>query len=250
MPNRIIKESICTSDSIDQLGWFEEVLFYRLIVNCDDFGRFDGRTAVIKNRLFPLKENLTLKNVASAIDRLARAGLVVPYESGGKPFLFIPTWNEHQSVRAKKSKFPEPEVTCKQLQADESRCPRNPIQSESNPIRNPNPNAHTRGAAFETFWKAYPRKEGKEKARLAFEKADADLETLLSALEQHKKSPQWTKDGGQFIPHPATWLNGKRWEDQVCASGNPDGKRQLDADEIEAIKRMMGTDSANEEVCT
>ena len=176
--------------------------------------------------------------------------MVVPYESGGKPFLFLPTWNEHQSVRAKKSKFPEPEVTCKQLQADESECPRNPIQSESNPIRNPNPNAHTRGADFETFWNAYPRKEGKEKARLAFEKADADLETLLSALEQHKKSPQWTKDGGQFIPYPATWLNGKRWEDQVCTSGKQDGKRKLDADEIEAIKRMMGTDSADEEVCT
>ena len=36
MPNRIIRESICTSDSIDKLSWFEEVLFYRLIVNCDD----------------------------------------------------------------------------------------------------------------------------------------------------------------------------------------------------------------------
>ena len=76
------------------------------------------------------------------------------------------------------------------------------------------------------------------------------METLLSALEQHKKSPQWTKDGGQFIPYPATWLNGKRWKDQVCTSGKQDGKRKLDADEIEAIKRMMGTDSADEEVCT
>ena len=59
MPNRIIKESICTSDSIDSLSWFEEVLFYRLIVNCDDYGRFDGRPSIIKSRLFPLKENLT-----------------------------------------------------------------------------------------------------------------------------------------------------------------------------------------------
>ena len=67
MPNRILKESICTSDSIDSLSWFEECLYYRLIVNCDDFGRFDGRTAVIKNRLFPLKENLTLKAVSEAI---------------------------------------------------------------------------------------------------------------------------------------------------------------------------------------
>ena len=76
MPNRIIKESICTSDGIDALSWFEEVLFYRLIVSCDDYGRFDGRPAIIKNRLFPLKENLTIKNVSAAINTLARAGLV------------------------------------------------------------------------------------------------------------------------------------------------------------------------------
>ena len=61
MPNRILKESVCTSDSVNKLSWFEEVLFYRLIVNCDDYGRFDGRVSIIKNRLFPLKENLTGK---------------------------------------------------------------------------------------------------------------------------------------------------------------------------------------------
>ena len=109
MPNRIIKESICTSDSIDRLTWFEEVLFYRLIVNCDDYGRFDGRPAIIKNRLFPLKEKLTLKTVSDAINMLASAGLVIMYMYDDKPFLYLPTWNEHQNVRAKKSKFPSPE---------------------------------------------------------------------------------------------------------------------------------------------
>lgn len=125
MPNRILKESICVSDSVDQLTWFEEVLFYRLIVSCDDYGRFDGRPAIIKNRLFPLKENLTLKAVSAAINKLASAGLVALYEFEGKPFLYLPTWNEHQSVRAKRSKYPAPEDgakasenICKQMQAD------------------------------------------------------------------------------------------------------------------------------------
>ena len=242
MPNRIIKESICTSDSVDQLGWFEEVLFYRLIVNCDDFGRFDGRTAVIKNRLFPLKDNLTLKNVETAINKLARVGLITPYESGGKPFLFLPTWNEHQSVRAKRSKFPEPEIICNQLQADESKCPRNPIQSESNPIRNPNPNTReTRGAEFEKFWSAYPRKEGKQKARAAFEKVEVPIETLLEAIENQKRSAQWCKDNGQYIPHPATWLNGKRWEDQMPMDTSiPKGASgTLGNAELEAIQSLL-----------
>lgn len=122
MPNRILKESICTSDSIDSLSWFDEVLFYRLIVNCDDYGRFDGRPAIIKNRLFPLKENLTAKTVAGAIDKLASAGLVTLYVFEGKPYLYLPTWNHHQSVRAKFSKYPAPEDGCKSMKSSASNC--------------------------------------------------------------------------------------------------------------------------------
>lgn len=143
MPNRILKEGICTSDSIDSLSWFEEVLFYRLIVNCDDYGRFDGRTSVIKNRLFPLKENITAQSVKKAIDKLATVGLVALYEFEGKPYLQLPTWEKHQIVRAKKSKYPPFDTDlkasaniCMQMQSNESKCFRNPIQSNTNPIRN------------------------------------------------------------------------------------------------------------------
>ena len=79
MPNRIIKESICQSDSIDSLTWFEEVLFYRLIVVCDDFGRFDGRIQIIKGSCFPLKD-VTLRQIATALDKLMTVGLVRGYE--------------------------------------------------------------------------------------------------------------------------------------------------------------------------
>lgn len=145
MPNRIIKESVCTSDSIDQLTWFEEVLFYRLMVSCDDYGRFDGRIAVIKNRLFPLKETLTSDKVANALKRLSEVGLVCLYTVEGKPYLYLPTWEHHQTIRAKKSKYPEPvyeeetsEIICMQMNANVPVIQSNPIQSESNPnpIRN------------------------------------------------------------------------------------------------------------------
>ena len=133
MPNRIIKESICTSDSIDTLSWFEEVVFYRLIVNCDDYGRFDGRMPVIKNRLFPLKESVTAKSIKAAIDKLAIAGLVALYEFEGKPYLYLPTWDSHQQMRAKRSKYPSPEggviahdITCNQVKSNAP-----VIQSES-----------------------------------------------------------------------------------------------------------------------
>jgi hypothetical protein len=122
MPNRILKESIRESDSIDSLNWFQEVLFYRLIVSCDDYGRFDGRVSVIKNRLFPLKEDLTLKTVADAIQKLVSAGLVVLYEHDGKPYLYLPSWTAHQNVRAKRSKYPEPVIVCNDLHTPASIC--------------------------------------------------------------------------------------------------------------------------------
>lgn len=232
MPNRILKESICTSDSIDRLSWFEEVVFYRLIVNCDDYGRFDGRVALIKNKLFPLKESVTFTAVENAINKLATVGLVTLYEYEGRQYLQLPTWNEHQSIRAKRSKFPSPdgcvkssEIICKQMNAN---VPVIQSESESNP--NPNPkSARVDSALFDRFYAAYPRKQGKSKAMDAFKKLSPDealLNAMLSALEVQKTSAQWTKDGGQFIPHPATWLNQRRWEDEAMPQNGNGGMRK------------------------
>lgn len=131
MPNRILKESICTSESINQLSDFEENLFYKLIVNCDDYGRFDGRPAIIKARCYPLRERLTLKIIESALLQLASIGCIELYEVDGKSYLCLPSWEVHQQVRAKKSKFPAPDSNGYQMISDDCKCPRNPIQSES-----------------------------------------------------------------------------------------------------------------------
>lgn len=71
---------------------------------------------------------------------------------------------------------------------------------------------------FDEFWAAYPKKTGKDAARKAFEKRkpDADLlATMLGVLAAQRNSKDWLKDGGQFVPNPATWLNQGRWQDEV-----------------------------------
>lgn len=109
MPTRYIKESIKTSDSIDRLTWFEEVLFYRLIVSVDDFGRYDGRASIIKNMLFPLKENVTLASIERALQSLSSVHLLELYTVDGRRFLRLIKWTSHQSPpRATKSKYPDP----------------------------------------------------------------------------------------------------------------------------------------------
>lgn len=230
MPNRIIKESICVSDSIDSLSWFEEVLFYRLIVNCDDYGRFDGRAAVIKSRLFPLKDSVTVKAVSDAINKLASAELVTLYVFEGKPYLYLPTWDKHQQVRARRSKYPEPssdlissDIICNQMISDV------PVIQSKNESKNESESESrsAREEAFDVFWAAYPRKVGKGAARKAFAKLPAAVFPLLvPAVEAQKQCAQWRKNGGEYIPNPATWLNQERWDDKLPDTGTANAKAQ------------------------
>ena len=141
MPNRIIKESICSSETIDQMSWFEECFFHRLWTVCDDYGRTDARPVILKAKLFPLKERLSLKDIQNALQKMVDIGCVRLYECDSKPYLYLPSWEVHQQVRAKKSKYPAPDESCNHMISDDIKCTRNPIQSESNPNPNPNPNA-------------------------------------------------------------------------------------------------------------
>ena len=110
MPNRILKESICTNDQIDELKLFEEVFFYRLIVNVDDYGRYDGRVSVLKARLFPLRgEKVKDDDIEKALVALVRTGLLERYKVKGRPYVRLTGWERNQQIRAKKSKHPAPE---------------------------------------------------------------------------------------------------------------------------------------------
>ena len=146
MPNRIIKESLCTSDSINELNDFEFRLWIGLIVSADDAGRGDARPAIIKGRVFPLRDRVTVKSIEDALHGLATCGCVSLYTVGGKPYYRFPTWTAHQRIDRAKPKYPAPEDgeptpvppvrgNPPQVAADrrESRAESNtnPIQSES-----------------------------------------------------------------------------------------------------------------------
>ena len=146
MPNRIIKDSICTSDSVADMTDFEFRLWVGLITQADDAGRGDARPAIIKGRVFPLRERVTVKDIDNALHGLAAKGCVSLYTVGGKPYFWFPTWELHQRVRDVKPKYPSPDeaddnchsaASCGNPPQTAASCGLNPIQSESNP--NPNP---------------------------------------------------------------------------------------------------------------
>lgn len=153
MPNRIIKESICTSEKIASLTDFEFRLWVCLITQADDLGRGDARPAIIKGHAFPLRDGVTNKAIDGAITSLAIKGCINLYQVDGRSYFCFPTWSAHQRIRDCKPRFPGPEdadqdftgknkfaATCGELQQPAADCGELRPESNTNPNTNPNPN--------------------------------------------------------------------------------------------------------------
>lgn len=161
MPNRIIKESAFTSDKVAQLTDFEFRLWVGLITQADDAGRGDARPAIIKGRIFALRDRTTQKDIDNALNALAAHGCITLYKVNGKPYYEFPHWTAHQRVRNALSKYPgsdekDPEndasppvaASCGELRPVAASCGLNPIQSNPNP--NPIQSKERRACARET----------------------------------------------------------------------------------------------------
>jgi hypothetical protein len=238
MPNRLIKESICTSEDIEKLSPMAEILFYRLIVQADDFGAYYGNAAIIKGNCFPLKSDaFTCEEVKGWLQELIDAGLIDAYKAGGRDYIQFHKWKNHQQIRAKKRKFPEPDNICCQMAADDSNgyhlisndikcdqmisndsiCARNPIQSNPKEESNPNPIQSKReyeaDTGFDEFWKAYPKKSGD--IRQAFIEFMHARETGVTTEEMvdaiRKQTEGTTQDSFRFLPSADNWLRNKAW---------------------------------------
>ncbi len=115
MPTRYLKPGIRDSEAIDRLRPAAEVLFYRLLVTVDDFGRADARPAMVKAACFPIKESVDAAGCAELLDELADAGLLDLYAVEGKPYLQMRKWDN--APRAKESKFPPLHDGCMRMRA-------------------------------------------------------------------------------------------------------------------------------------
>ena len=243
MPNRILKESICTSEDLNSLDPMAEILFYRLMVNVDDYGCFYGNESIIKSNCFPLKsDDIKCEQVDSWLDELDANGLIIRYfGEDGRKYIKLRKWDKHQQIRAKKRKFPEPppvcehlisdDINCNQEQAEDSKCPRNPIQSNPNPIRNPNPNPKPKAPTlqddgFEKFWDAYPKKSGDIRQayqEYVFALDSVSQEELLKAIQDQTAATE--EDELKYFPSADKWLRNRSWRTRPKTAGKKTQQR-------------------------
>lgn len=228
-----------------KLGEFCQVLYPLVVVNTDDFGRMPGDAFTVKNVVLPSSRRPE-SDFDRALNVMHEVGLIVRYEANGSIYLQVNKFDEHQPGLHKRtaSKFPaipeSPGNSRKfpEIPPEEKRTEGNRREGKGTGT------ALTREAddLFPEFWEAYPKKKAKEEARKAWNKRRPDralLDVMLHALSIQRLSSEWLKAGGQYIPNPATWLNGARWTDVVDVEIAGDGLSDTARHNLAAIDGMQ-----------
>lgn len=154
--------------------------------------------------------NTTERKVRTRIVLLENMGNIVVKATKRYSVITIVNWGYYQTDRN--------ETTNRRPTDDQQTTTDNNVNNVNNVNKKPSSSSDD---VFAKFWSSYPRKVGKGAAEKAWAKVTTPLEEVLEAVEKQKLSDQWQKDSGRFIPHPATWLNQKRWEDECqFSSGN------------------------------
>lgn len=217
MPNRLIKESICASEDLNKLSPMAENLFYRLMVNVDDYGAYYGNPSIVKSNCFPLKsDDIKSDQVDSWLNELEKAGLIFRYTANGRQYVQFVKWEKHQQIRAKKRKFPAHDSTCNQMISDDSKCPRNPIQSNPNTKQSETKQCECEDDeddGFDAFWEAYPSKAGDIRQAyfeyLGVLKQGVAPETLLEAVKWQSEVKE-----ARYMGSAEKWLRNKGWTEK------------------------------------
>lgn len=213
---RTIKPEFFTSEDIVALSPLARLLYVALWCEADKEGRMIWKPRTFKMRYFPADAC----DIDALCSELTSGGLVRLY---GEGLAFIPAFTMHQHInpRESASQLPEPDkkltrqarVTTRQARDSDAQGGREGKGKERN----------TRDASgdpdgFAEFWNAYPNRKAKQDAVKAWLKINPndDLQAgILNAVLLQSKGKDWTKDEGAFVPHAASWLNGRRWLDEV-----------------------------------
>lgn len=223
---RNIKPGFFSNEDLAELDFATRLLFIGLWTEADREGRLEDRPKRLRMALFPADD----VDVDSMLEALASHGFIRRYQVGEIKAIQIVSWAKHQNPHMKEaaSVIPaEHSASTMLVQCENDASPADSLIPDSLNLipdsltPSQAPDAPSQEELFAKFWKLYPRKTAKAKAQREWLKLKADdalFIKIMNALAVHAASRDWTKDGGQFIPHPSTWLHQKRWEDELLPS--------------------------------
>lgn len=221
---RMVHSSIWASGQVAKLSREGRLLYVGLITLGDDDGRFKGAPALLRSQVYPYDDDVKVADVAKWLKEIEDQKLIVGYEVDGQPYFFHPKWETYQHIREDRRKdsnipapnFEFPPLTTSGQPNDNqaaTKAPHSIVKVSKVKVSKDTPGQES---AFQVFWEKYPNKKAKKAAWKAWVKLDYTPELgqrIMAGLTAAVASEQWTKDGGRYVPHPATWINGERWED-------------------------------------
>ena len=169
----------------------------------ETISQFEKETERLKDRISDLEDELEEKRIELA-------------QLGG-----LDTLIERLKGTAERSEAVTDRLEAVQVKADK------PVEVKTKKEPAPKPKGGKASERyFNEFWTEYPKKRSKQAAQNAWKRLAPDkelFETIMAALRLQKQSAEWKRDGGRFIPYPATWLNGGCWDDEVKAAQSDSG---------------------------
>ncbi len=202
---RTIKPEFPQSESMGRVSRDARLLFIQLWTLCDDSGRTRAASRMLASLLFPY-DNDAGKLIDGWLEELEREECIVRYSVDGSTYLQILKWLNHQKIdKPSQSKIPPFDESSRILANPRERS----SEDQGSRIKDQGKNIGDEYAAdFVLFWESYPRKDNKAAAYRAWKKLTKPCRLLAAA---DVASRVW--GDAKFVPHAATYLNNRRWED-------------------------------------
>lgn len=207
---RMIDPKFWSDDKIIELEPLSRLCFIGLWNFSDDTGVHKYNAKMIKAEIFPADE-MPIKQIDMILTDLINCGLIEV--SDDNSLIRMKNWNMYQTINR-----PQPsnhKFIASTVNTHGTRTP-NRIEENIKEVNKSKDNGQT-DELFDQFYNLYPRKVQKERAKKAFKKLSNTTKKL--AIEGlNKYIAYWQKQNvdKEFVPHPATWLNGKSWEDELA----------------------------------
>jgi hypothetical protein len=202
VPNRIIRESSLTSDTLDKLSAEAERLFFRLTIVADDKGRFNADPRVILARCYPLRVGrMKAEQVSRWVQELAKSEAIILYAHGdpAKTYGHFPNWEKYQRVYGLHSKFPAPTEESRIVPHSAGSSGKFTPDAESKRLKAVMDALPMANQAFDLFWSLYPSRNGKklekDETQRRFLKLSPVDQTICCQATKNYAASQPVKDG-------------------------------------------------------
>lgn len=250
---RMFSKTIIDSDIFIDMPLTTQALYFHLAMRADDDG-FVNNPKKIQRMVCCTDDDMRL---------LIAKQFIIPFENG---VCVIRHWKIHNYIRNDRYK-PTMYLTEKSMLSSdknglyiekktfgipsdnqnvyqmETQVRLGKVSIDNNNIPPLSPTGGECAQLFENFYAAYPKRKNKQAALKAFKKLKPDDElfgNIMSALDRQKHSDEWQRENGRFIPLPSTWLNNRRWEDEVTTDGKEDRttQREYTPEELKRIEEL------------